>query len=411
MGIHAMTNISAESAAGGDLEQRYRNMFQAMAVAFWDLDFTGVGNLLRKWKASGVTDLRRFLLEHPPLVREAMAATMALDVNEKSVRLFRAKNRDELLGPIDRYWPPQSEWVYLESVVAAIAGKASYEAECALRAADGSLFDALFTVSFPSGAVGRGTILVGIVDMPERNRALHELHRVQAELAHAARIATLGELSASIAHEVNQPLAAIVTSGEAGLRWLGRPEPDLGETRAAITRMIADGKRAAEVIGRIRAMATKGAPVRVRLRPNEVVADAAMLVAREVAAHGVALALDLAPGLPEIAADKVQLQQVVINMLVNAIQAMAQAAGERRLAVRTRRADGGVAIEVADSGPGIPLEAAKRIFDAFYTTKASGMGMGLSICRTLVEAHGGTIALAEKIGPGALFRVTLPVAD
>ncbi len=405
-----MTKISAPPVDDGGLEQRYRNLFQAMAVAFWDLDFTGVGNLLRKWKASGVTDLRRFLLDHPPLVREAMAATTARDVNEKSVRLFRAKSREELLGPIDRFWPPQSEWVYLESVVAAISGKPSYEAECAFRAADGSLFDALFTVSFPTGAVGRGTILVGIVDMTERNRALDELHRVQAELAHAARIATLGELSASIAHEVNQPLAAIVTSGEAALRWLGRAAPDLGEAKAAIARMIGDGKRAAEVIGRIRALATKGEPVRARLRPNDIVADAAMLVAREVAANGVALSLDLAPGLPEIAADKVQLQQVVINLLVNAIQAMAQAGSERRLAARTRGAADGIAIEVDDSGPGIPPETAQRVFDAFYTTKATGMGMGLSICRTLVEAHGGTIALADKAGPGALFRVTLPKA-
>ncbi len=405
-----MTKISAPPVDDGGLEQRYRNLFQAMAVAFWDLDFTGVGNLLRKWKASGVTDLRRFLLDHPPLVREAMAATTARDVNEKSVRLFRAKSREELLGPIDRFWPPQSEWVYLESVVAAISGKPGYEAECAFRAADGSLFDALFTVSFPTGAVGRGTILVGIVDMTERNRALDELHRVQAELAHAARIATLGELSASIAHEVNQPLAAIVTSGEAALRWLGRAAPDLGEAKAAIARMIGDGKRAAEVIGRIRALATKGEPVRARLRPNDIVADAAMLVAREVAANGVALSLDLAPGLPEIAADKVQLQQVVINLLVNAIQAMAQAGSERRLAARTRGAADGIAIEVDDSGPGIPPETAQRVFDAFYTTKATGMGMGLSICRTLVEAHGGTIALADKAGPGALFRVTLPKA-
>jgi signal transduction histidine kinase len=405
-----MTKISAGSGDEGGLEQRYRNLFQAMAVAFWDLDFTGVGNLLRKWKASGVTDLRRFLAENPKLIREAMAATVALDVNEKAVQLFRGGSREALLGPIDRFWPPQSEWVYAESVVAAVARKPFYEAECAILDVEGRPFHALFTVSFPTGAVGRGSILVGFIDMTERNRALDELHAVQAELAHAARIATLGELSASIAHEVNQPLAAIVTGGEAALRWLGRAEPDIGEAKAAIARIIGDGKRAAEVIGRIRALATKEAPVRVRLRPNDIVADAAMLVAREVAAHGVALALELSPSLPEIEADKVQLQQVVINLLVNAIHAMAQGASERRLAARTRSAEGGVAIEVEDSGPGVPPEAAKRIFDAFYTTKATGMGMGLSICRTLVEAHGGSIALAAKAGPGALFRISLPAA-
>lgn len=405
-----MTKISADAGAEGDLEQRYRNMFQAMAVAFWDLDFTGVGAMLRKWKASGVTDLRRYLFDNPHLVREAMAATRARDVNEKAVQLFRGASREALLGPIDRFWPPQSEWVYVESVIAAVGRKPCYEAECTILDAEGRPFHALFTVSFPTGAVGRGSILVGFIDMTERNRALDELHRTQAELAHAARIATLGELSASIAHEVNQPLAAIVTGGEAALRWLGRAEPNLGEAKAAIGRMIGDARRASEIIGRIRALATKAAPARVRLRPNEIVADAALLVAREVSQHGVSLALDLAPELHEIAADRVQLQQVVINLLVNAIQAMAQAAGERRLAARTRREAAGVAIEIDDSGPGIPPEASKRVFDAFYTTKASGMGMGLSICRTIVEAHGGTIALAAKAGPGALFRVALPAA-
>ncbi len=402
-----MTDISTES---GDLELRYRNMFQAMAVAFWDLDFTGVGNLLRKWKASGVTDLRRYLSEHPHLVREAMAATMARDVNEKSVRLFRAKSRGELLGAIDRFWPPQSEWVYAESVVAATGGKPSYEAECAFRAVDGHIFDALFTVSFPTGAVGRGTILVGIVDMTERNRALDALHRVQAELAHAARIATLGELTASIAHEVNQPLAAIVTNGEAGLRWLGRAVPDLDEAKRAIARMIDDGKRAAGIISRIRGMATKQAPERVPLSLNDLAADAAALLAREIGAQGIALKLDLAADLPKVLADKVQIQQVLVNLLVNALQAMAQQPRGGDLALRAHAVGGEVVVEVDDGGPGIAADAAPRIFDAFYSTKAGGMGMGLSICRTIVEAHGGTIAFANKPDAGAVFRFTLPAA-
>ena len=383
-----------------------------MAVSFWDLDFTGVGSLLSKWKASGVTDLRRYLTDNPALVREAMAATVALDVNEKTVQLFRGKSREALLGPTDRFWPPQSEGVYRESVIAAVSGKPYFEAECAMRAADGQDFDALFTVSFPTGAVGRGRILVGILDMTERNRALAELQRTQAELAHAARIATLGELSASIAHEVNQPLAAIVTNGEASLRWLGRAVPDVGEAKSAIGRMIGDGKRASDIIGRIRALATKRKPERARLRPNDIVVDAAQLLGKDLAAQAIALKLDLAPALPEIEADKVQLQQVVINLLVNAVQAMAQSRRNvRDLVLRTQRDDGMVAVEVDDSGPGIPGDVGERIFDAFYTTKASGMGMGLSICRTIIEAHGGQITFANKPEAGAVFRFTLPAAE
>jgi PAS domain S-box-containing protein len=390
-------------------EFRYRNMFEAMAVSFWDLDFTGVGNLLRKWKASGVTDLRRYLTDNPALIREAMAATMALDANEQSVRLFGGKSREELLGPSDRFWPEESNWVYLESVIAAVGRKSHYEAECRMRKLNGQLFDALFTVAFPTGAVGRGSILVGIVDMSERNRARDALAHVQAELAHAARVGTLGELTASIAHEVNQPLAAIVTSGEAGLRWLDRAEPDLGEARSALGRMVADGKRAAAIIGRIRAMATKRAIERVRLKPNELVAEAAALLAREISAHAATLRVELAPEAAEIDGDRVQLQQVLVNLLVNALQAMAQS-DARELVVRTLCGNGVVAFEIEDSGPGVAPEAATGLFKAFNTTKPNGMGLGLSLCRSIVEAHGGAIALAPKAGPGARFRFTLPAA-
>lgn len=406
--ITAQRRESEERQRG---EFRYRNMFQAMAVAFWELDFTGVGSLLRKWKGSGVTDLRRYLSERPELIRQAMAATTAIDVNEKAVHLFRAANRAALLGSIDYFWPPQSEGVYMESVIAAIGGRPHYEAEAAFRAADGHVFDALFTVSFPTGAVGRGTILVGIVDMTERNRAQDELHRVQSELAHASRVTTLGELTASIAHEVNQPLAAIVTNGEASLRWLGRAVPDLGEARSAIGRMIADGKRAADVIARIRAMATRTAPESTRLLPNDIVADAVTLVRREIAAHGAALRLDLATAAPAVAADRVQIQQVVINLAVNALQAMAETAGDaHHLTIRTRHGSGVVTFDVEDTGAGIEPAAAGQIFNAFYTTKAAGMGMGLSICKSIVEAHGGRIWAAQRTGGGTVFSFTLPVA-
>jgi C4-dicarboxylate-specific signal transduction histidine kinase len=297
-------------------------------------------------------------------------------------------------------------------VVAAVSRQPHFEAQTKLRTFEGHDFDALFTCCYPKETVARGTTLVGVIDITDRLRAQENLQRVQAELAHAARVSTLGELTASIAHEVNQPLTAIVTNGEAGLRWLNRPEPDTQEVRKAIDRMIGEANRASGVIGRIRTMAMKGQPEQAALAPNLLIEDATLLIRRELAIHDVALRLVLGQDLPPIVGDRVQLQQVVINLMVNAIQAMAEHGGTRRdLTVRSTVEGGAVAISVADTGPGIPPDRFGQLFNAFYTTKASGMGMGLSICKTIIEAHGGRIEVDSRLGEGAMFRVTLPVAE
>lgn len=398
-------------------EYRYRNMFAAMTVSFWELDFSGAGRIIYGLRKQGVSDLRRHFVEHPEVVRELMKASIVLDVNDKSVRQFGADNHDVLLGPVDRYWPVASENVFAESVIAAVSGKAYFEQVTRLRRLDGSEIDVLFTASFPRDSVERGILLIGLVDLTDTKRAQDELARVQAELAHAARVSTLGELTASIAHEVNQPLAAIVTNGEASLRWLNRAQPDLDEARAAINRMIADGQRASGIIARIRAMSIKTAPDPALHDPNTLVSDASLLVQREIETHDVKLILDLAAGLPPVTADLVQVQQVVMNLLVNAIQAMTacEACQEvgRRLTVRTRpdAEIAGVRVEVEDAGPGIEPGKAEQLFNAFFTTKATGMGMGLSICKSIIEAHGGTIWARNKpTGRGAVFGFTLPEA-
>jgi PAS domain S-box-containing protein len=253
-------------------------------------------------------------------------------------------------------------------------------------------------------------VLENNTDVTAATTAREELHQAQSALTHAARVATLGELSASIAHEVNQPLAAIITNGEAALRWLGRKEPDLGEAQDALKRVISDGERASEVIRRIRALTRKSEQNRTALDLNAVIEESLALVQREIAGHHVALVLDLAPDLPPVEADRIQLQQVLINLLLNAVQALEAVPPEaRRLAVRTF-ADPSMqaAVAVEDSGPGFDPDAAAKLFSAFYTTKASGMGMGLSICRSIVEAAGGRIWATRNAGPGATFHITLP---
>ncbi|HEX5078546.1 MAG TPA: ATP-binding protein, partial [Geminicoccaceae bacterium] len=246
-------------------------------------------------------------------------------------------------------------------------------------------------------------------DITERRRAQDALHRAQDELTHATRVMTLGELSASIAHEVNQPLAAIVTNGQSCLRWLDRDPPELDEVRGALTRIIGDGERAGEVIRRIRALAKKTDPQKAPLNLNDVINEAMHLVRREVLSHRVALRLELAPDLPPALADRVQLQQVIINLVINAIQAMASVTGRpRELLVRTQADQGQVAVDVRDSGIGIAPEIESRLFDTFFTTKPDGVGMGLPICRSIIEAHGGRIWALRDGGPGTTFRFVLP---
>ncbi|HEY9214869.1 MAG TPA: ATP-binding protein [Ancylobacter sp.] len=251
-------------------------------------------------------------------------------------------------------------------------------------------------------------------DITERKRSETMLRNAQTELAHATRITTLGELTASIAHEVNQPLAAVVTNGEACLRWLGRDLPDLEEARASVERMIANGRRASNVIARLRALARHSEPDHAPLNLNEIVEDALMLVEREAAVQRVAVRLDLAPALPDILGDRVQLQQVVINLLMNAIQAMDAVSGRaRKLSITSRERDEpdgkrSVLVEVRDTGVGVDAEHAGQLFNAFYSTKAEGLGMGLSICRSIIEAHGGRITFAANADYGMSFTIDLP---
>ncbi len=253
-------------------------------------------------------------------------------------------------------------------------------------------------------------------------RQNQERQRVQAELAHVSRVTTLGELAASIAHEVNQPLTGIVTYGGACLRWINRPEPDLGEARHAVENMIAEGLRASEVIRRIRALARKDDSRRQPLHLGELAAETLLMVRHQAEFHGIAIAQQYAAGLPQVPGDRIQLQQVIINLLVNAIQAMSsRSQGQSQLRITTaRQADGQALLRVEDTGPGVEAGQLDKLFEAFYTTRSEGLGMGLSICRSIVEAHGGCIwaesparaalpAGQHPAGPGAAFCFTLPV--
>ena len=264
----------------------------------------------------------------------------------------------------------------------------------------------------------RGAILETNNDITERRSAEEGLRKAQAELAHVSRVATLGELTASISHEINQPLAGIVTQGEACLRWLGRPVPDVAEARRSVEHMIRDGRRAGEVVGRLRALSRKATPLHTPVDIADVVDEAVMLVRSELQMYRVVLSVAVHKPLPCVRGDRVQLQQVLINLLMNGAQAMDRSTARlRQLSIdvaqsvddedaRTR-----VVVTVADAGPGIAAADLDQLFDPFFTTKADGMGMGLSICRTIVQAHGGRIWAANRDGGGASFHFSLPTSE
>jgi C4-dicarboxylate-specific signal transduction histidine kinase len=245
-----------------------------------------------------------------------------------------------------------------------------------------------------------------VVDLSERKRA-------EAELAHANRVATMGQLSASIAHEVNQPIAALLTNAETAVRWLARQPPNLEKAKPLIDRIIGDGKRAADILSRIRDFSKKAPARKEDLEINEAILEIMGLTRVAMSDHGVLVKMQLSEGLPHILGDRVQLQQVILNLIMNAIEAMSEVTeGSCELLISTSKAESdGVLVTIRDSGPGLPHANPERIFEAFYTTKANGLGMGLSICRSIVEAHGGRLWATPNEPRGAVFCMTLPIGQ
>jgi C4-dicarboxylate-specific signal transduction histidine kinase len=258
------------------------------------------------------------------------------------------------------------------------------------------------------GYRGTGADITAIIRADHAEEALRE---AQMELAHVTRVTTLGELTASISHEVNQPLAAVVNAAAACRRWLDGATPNLDEARSAVEWIVKEGNRASEVIRRVRALANKTDIEKVPLDINDVVREVVALVQRELISHLVSLQTELAPTLPRILADRVQLQQVIINLVMNGIEAMQSITDRpRELVIRSGQDETQqVLVSVTDCGVGISAENAGRLFNAFFTTKSSGMGMGLSICRSIIEAHGGRMSAANDEGHGATFQFVLPL--
>jgi C4-dicarboxylate-specific signal transduction histidine kinase len=246
------------------------------------------------------------------------------------------------------------------------------------------------------------------LESSERKQAEDALRQAQADLARANRVTSMGELAASLAHEVNQPIAAAVTNANTCLRWLSRDQPDLEEARAAASRIVQDGKRASEIVQRVRQLFKKDTLQREQVNINEIIREMILLLRSEAIKFAISVRVELATDLPDFMGDRVQLQQVLMNLMTNSIDAMKEVDGTRELTIQSQRAeDGQLLISVSDTGVGLPSQQADKIFNSFFTTKTQGTGMGLSISRSIVESHGGRLWAGANSPRGANFYFTL----
>jgi PAS domain S-box-containing protein len=298
----------------------------------------------------------------------------------------------------------------MEEWRAAFAAGQPFEKEARLRRADGAYRWFLLRAVPLRDEQGKVIRWYGTTtDIEDRRRAEEALQEVQNKLAQVTRMQAMGELAATIAHEVNQPLTAIITNGNFSLRQLEGATPDPSELRAAVTEIVNDGTRASAIISRIRGLLMKGTNRRAELDINEIIQEVTTLLRNELTRSRVSLRTELAGNLPRAQGDPVQLQQVLINLIINAVEAMRPSTERpRKLLIRSAKNADGVVVQVQDSGPGIEPELRDRIFEPFFTTKAEGTGMGLAISRSIVESHGGKLSIMAA-SPGALFQFTLPV--
>jgi PAS domain S-box-containing protein len=365
-------------------EERWRSVFETSTVGVATSDIT------RRYTAAN-----RALQEMVGYTQEEMLQLDPLDLIHEDDRPCTAELVAEMLS----------------------GRRQSYQIEARYRRKDGEIIWASVYCSHVPGTDMVSDFYQSIiVDITERKRAEAEARKseqryreVQMELAHANRVATMGQLTASIAHEVNQPITGTVTSAQAALRWLDRRPPDLEEVRQALARIVKDADRAADVIGRIRDLIRKAPPREDRLQINEAIREVIELTHGEAVKYGVTVRTELADGLPLFRGDRVELQQVILNLIVNAVDAMSGISEQRELLISTEAASDGVLVAVRDSGPGFAPGALEHLFDTFYTTKPSGLGLGLSISRSIIEAYGGRLWASGNVPRGAMFQFTLPV--
>lgn len=393
-------------------EHRYRSIFEQTRFSLFEQDFSAVHRALEQLRRAGVSDFAAHVAADPSLLGELAGKITTLAVNEATLELLGARRQDEVTGSAGRFIPVHSPATF-QVLEALFERRNRFEGKGLLYTLDGRELTVLVGISFPDDPEELKRLVVGIVDITGQERTQQALMAAQAELARASRIATVGALSASIAHEVNQPLGAVVMNAQTCLRWLGQTPPDIAAAARAAERVARDGKRASEIVARTRGLLVRDEAPPDRLDLARMVEEVLGLLEREIAEQGTAIVLDLPSAPARVSASRVEMQQVLINLVTNALHALAPLERQHQrieITVSGPR-DGLVSLSVRDSGKGIEADDLDKLFSPFFTTKAGGMGMGLAICRATVEARGGHLAARNHEAGGAVFEFTLPAAD
>jgi PAS domain S-box-containing protein len=391
-------------------EQRYSTIFNSAGFAALECDLSAAMRVVQD-AAQPDRDLGCWLRSHPQALREAVSRIRIYNANKAALGLFEADTAIDLMPNAILHGDlPDAEQPLAQVFDALAGGAALVETETKCSTLRGRSLDAVLRVSVLPDGRDWSRVLLMAVDVTERNAARAKIERSSADLAHAGRVSILGQLAGSITHEVNQPLAAIINYGKSGKRWLARPEPDLGEVAECLDKIVANGNRAAEVVGRVRALARKTAPQASAVDIAVLVQESVSLLAREAGSTATSIRVEQTGHAAHIVCDRVQVQQVIVNLMMNALQAMRDIS-ERPREIRVMidgAAEQTVEVAVCDSGTGIDGDP-NRIFDPFFTTKSDGMGLGLSICRTIIEGQGGRIQASNNAQFGATVAFTLPI--
>ncbi len=379
-------------------DEWYRTIFDSAGLPIWESDWSDAYAMIA---AGDVPDA--------DLAARAGLTAHIRDANQAAARLFGFGRREDLLGRNISYHHTADAVAALARMFGSLVrGEDPIEEETQFRTLAGDVVDVVLRVTLPPGHDGWRHVLVMALDVTERNRAQDNLAQARAELAKVSRLTTLGELAASIAHEINQPLSAVITYAQSGERWLTRDEPNTAEAADCLNHIALNASRAAQIVTRIRNVARKGEVEPTIVAVGSLIEDTVALLARELEGNAIRVHLAIEDGVPEVVGDRVQIQQVLMNLMMNASQAMSEMPEDGRLLEIELLADGGgIVVLVRDTGPGLPPAASERLFNPFFTTKADGLGLGLSICRSIVESHGGTLTARNDPDGGAMFRIWL----
>jgi C4-dicarboxylate-specific signal transduction histidine kinase len=390
-------------------EERYRTIFEQSRVALWERDYSQVRALLMALRNQGVSDLRAHARNNPDFIADCITRIPTVAANTAAL---------ELLGDVDarsissmRRYIAQDDATFLELMVAIFNQVSSFEGKGSIITSDGTTKLVLLTVGFPEDVANFNRVIVGMFDITEREMAQKALFEAQAELALASRAATVGALSASLAHELNQPLGALVVNAQTLQRWLDRDPPDLAAVSRSAERIVRDSQRASDIIQSTRSMLGRHSPVVEPVSLIDLVSETRALMEVELLRNRVVVETNAASDPNTVIAVRIELQQVLINLFTNAVQAMAATPEEhRRISVTIEPAEGqSISVKVHDNGPGLGAEVLQNLFKPFCTTKETGLGMGLAICRSMLEARGGTLTASNHAEGGALFQMIVPI--